>query len=190
MSNQPYPYGPDPRMSDYQEPTEPMPYQEPAQPYEQSARNVQNGNAYEQRQYQNYVDPAGNRVEQREETVEDKNMSRANARYWITTVIYFLLGVLEVILALRFIFRLLGANQYNGFIQFLYGLSSAFVGPFNGIFNDQTIGSASVFEVSTLIAMLVYALIAWGLVSLGRVLFAANYSGRQNYRTTRRQNYS
>jgi hypothetical protein len=59
-----------------------------------------------------------------------------------------------------------------------------FVGPFNGIFNDQTIGSRSVFELSTLIAMIIYGLIAWGLVSLGRVVFAPRYNGSERVSTT------
>lgn len=175
MSNQPYP--PDPRGQGSQ--------QSPNQnPYERQSYNA--GGAYEQRQQQSYVDPAGNRVENSEAVYEDRNQSRANIRYWITTVTYFLLGVLEIILLLRFIFRLLGANQYNGFIMFLYGLSHVFVAAFNGIFNDQTLGRAGVFEVSTIIAMLVYALIAWGIVSLGRVVLAPNLSGRQSVTTTRR----
>jgi len=59
------------------------------------------------------------------------------------------------------------------------------VGPFNGIFNDQALGR-SVFETSTIIAMLVYALIGWGIVSLGRVIFAPNLPSRQSVTTTRR----
>jgi YGGT family len=111
-------------------------------------------------------------VESRTEYVEDKNLMRANMRYWIARVVYFVLGVLEVVMGLRFIFRLLGANQGSPFAMFLYSLSHVFVAPFNGIFNDQAIGNASVFEVSTLIAMLLYALIAWGIVELSRIILA------------------
>ena len=186
MSNQEYP--PDPRSQGYLPPNEP--YQQPPYgPTNNSVRSSEVGGAYSQSQQQSYVDSAGNRIENREEVYEDRNQSRANTRYWITTVTYFVLGVLEVILALRLLFRLLGANQDNGFISFLYGLSHIFVGAFNGIFNDQTIGSRGVFEVSTVIAMLVYALIAWGIVSLGRVAFAPVVSGRQSITTTRRGRY-
>ena len=101
-------------------------------------------------------------------------------------MVYFVLGVLEVILVLRFVFRLLGAHQDSKFVMFLYNLSHMFVYPFNGIFNDQTIGSASVFEVSTLIAMLIYALIAWGLVALGRVIFAPSLTNDQRFILSRR----
>ena len=99
-------------------------------------------------------------------------------------MVYFLLGVLEVILGLRFIFRLLGANEGSSFTLALYNFSHVFVGPFNGIFNDQAIGSKSVFELSTLVAMLIYALIAWGLVSLCRVLLAPNYGDGRRVSTS------
>ena len=168
---------PDPRMPGYDQPTvSDRAYDR--QMYNDAARSGQS-------QREDYVDAAGNRVEQRVDVYEDKNQSRANARYWITRVTYFVLGVLEVILGLRLLFRLLGANTDNGFITFLYSLSHIFVVGFNGIFNDQALGR-SVFEVSTLIAMLVYALIAWGIVSLGRVLFAPILADRQSITTTRR----
>lgn len=188
MSNQPYP--PDPRMQRYQQPPNQIPYEEPG--YDPSAKTVESvnrGGAYVQSQHESYVDPMGNRIENREAVVEDENLRRANTRYWITRITYFLLGVLEVLLLLRFIFRLFGANQDNGFIMFLYNLSHIFVAAFNGIFNDQTLGRNGVFEVSTLIAMLIYALLAWGIVSLGRVLFAPNLPGRQRISTSRRSRY-
>jgi hypothetical protein len=182
MSNQPYPYDPQRPNSAPVQPAEQY-----AQPNDDTIRDANlGGGAYAQSRHESYVDPTGARVENREEVFEDKNQSRANTRYWITTVTYFILAVLEVVLFLRLLFRLLGANTTNGFITFLYNLSHIFVSPFNGIFNDQAIGQTSVFEVSTIIAMLVYALIAWGIVSLGRVVFASQMSGRQRVVTTRR----
>ena len=191
MGNQPYP--PDPRMQGYQQqpnqdnqaPTEGYPYRAS----NETVRSANAGGAYSQSQRQSYVDPAGNRVESEAQIFEDVNQRRANIRYWITTIVYFILAVLEVILALRFIFRLLGANEGSGFVAFLYGLSHVFVAPFNGIFNDQTIGNVSVFETSTLVAMVLYALIAWGLVSLGRVMFGPNLTGQQSMTRTRRSRY-
>ena len=188
MSNQPY--SPDPRMQRYQQPPKQVPYEEQGyDPAAETVESVKSGGAYVQSQHERYVDPAGNQVENREEVVEDENLRRANTRYWITRIVYFVLGVLEVILLLRFLFRLLGANQDNSFVMFLYNLSHVFVGPFNGIFNDQALGH-SVFEISTIVAMLVYALVAWGIVSLGRVIFAPNLSGRQSITTTRRSRFS
>ena len=179
MANQPY--QPNPLGQDYQPPS----YGSESN----TVHSAQAGGAYVQSQRESYVDPAGNRIENREEVFEDKNQQRANTRYWIRNVTYFILGVIEVILALRFIFRLLGANASSGFIQFLYSLSALFVGPFNGIFNDQGLGQTQthVFETSTIVAMLVYALIAWGIVSLGRVMFSPVTTGQQRFTTTRRR---
>lgn len=150
-----------------------------------TVRSVATGGSYRESQHATYVDPAGNQVESRVEEYQDKNLSRANTRSWVVSIISFLLGVLEVLLALRFVFRLLGASQDNSFTQFLYNLSLVFVSPFNGIFHDQALGTHSVFELSTLLAMLVFALLAWGLVALSRLVFAPNDSGRRRFTTTR-----
>jgi YGGT family len=166
MNNQPY--SPDPRMQD-----------------EQQASRV--GAAYYQRRQESYVGSAGNQVETSTVDVEDTNLTRATLRRWIATVSYFVLSVLEVILLLRFFFRLLGANQGSDFVRFLYSLSHVFVAPFNGIFNDQTLGSRSVLEVSTLIAMMVLALIVWGIVSLSRVILAPSLKNEQRVTTIRRR---
>jgi hypothetical protein len=192
MSNQPYP--PDPRVQGYQQP----PNQNDQVPYEgrgagaadDTVKTSNSNAAYTQSQHESYVDPMGNEVENRAEVYEDENQRRANIRFWIANVTYFVLGVLEIILLLRFLFRLLGANQGNSLVMFLYNLSYVFAAPFKGIFADHALGSNGVFEVSTLIAMVVYALLAWGIVSLGRVIFAPTLSGRQSTTTTRRRRYS
>lgn len=180
MASQPYP--PDPRTPGYAPDPEPLPG-----PDDDTVQSINTGGAYVENRRQEYVAPAGDQVEKRQEIYEDKNLQRANLRNWITGVIYFLLAVLEVILGLRFIFRLLGANEGNSFTLALYNFSHVFVGPFNGIFNDQAIGSRSVFELSTLVAMLIYALIGWGLASLCRVILAPNYGNAQRVSTTWRR---
>lgn len=185
MVNQPYPQ--EPRRTGYAPDADTVEQTSVPAPVSDSRHVVNGDGAAVESHSEHYQDPAGNQVQRQVDVYEDKNVQRANLRSWITTIVYFLLGVLEVILGLRFIFRLLGANQGNDFITFLYNLSHVFVGPFNGIFNDQTIGSKSVFELSTLVAMLIYALIAWGLVSLCRVVLASNYNGQQVSQSWRRQ---
>lgn len=177
MSQQPY--APDPHM--HNDPTYPIPVQG------QQGREVNAGGVHTERQQENYIDPAGNRVERRADVYEDDNVRRANIRRNIATTIYFILGVLEVILGLRFVFRLLAANEGSGFVAFLYNFSYFFVAPFQGIFNDQNPAGSSVFEVSTLVAMLIYALAAWGLASLGRVVFAPSSDGHRSTSVTRRR---
>lgn len=91
-------------------------------------------------------------------------------------IIYYILGVIEVLLAFRFILALLGANRANGFADFVFGVSYPFAAPFFGLFGYQpTYGSAQL-ELSTLVAMAVYALIAWGIVKLIRLPRAARES--------------
>ena len=83
--------------------------------------------------------------------------------------IYYILGVIEILLAFRFVFRILGANSQNAFVSFLYSAASFFAAPFSGIFNSFVpygLAAKSVFEPAVIIGMAVYAVIAWGLVGL------------------------
>jgi hypothetical protein len=84
-------------------------------------------------------------------------------------VIYVIFGILEALLAFRLVFKLLGANPNSGFVAFIYGLTQPLVAPFYGIFPQATttgVTTTATFEPATLIAMLVYALIGWGLTVL------------------------
>ena len=81
-----------------------------------------------------------------------------------------MLGLLEALLGLRFLFKLIGANPNNPFATFLYELTDFFVRPFATLTGTPTAGNM-VFEFSTLITMIVYALIAWGLERLFYVIF-------------------
>lgn len=80
-------------------------------------------------------------------------------------VVYYIGGFIISLLALRLIFQLLGANQANEFVNFIYGLSGLFVAPFYGIFGEPTFGRSQ-FETSTLVAMIVWALLTWGIARL------------------------
>jgi|SRR5579871_3452935 len=85
----------------------------------------------------------------------------------LANVIWFVFGVLMILLAFRFIFELLGADPNNAFANFIYVTSHPFVAPFFGLFHYSVIQTGvSRFEVYTLVAMLVYGLIAWALASL------------------------
>ncbi len=78
-------------------------------------------------------------------------------------IIWYLAGILLVLLAFRFILALLGANPNNQFANFIYSVSHPFVAPFFGLFGYNLHYGVSRFEIFTLVAMLVYAVIAWGL---------------------------
>lgn len=80
-------------------------------------------------------------------------------------VVWFIAGLISVIIALRFVLLLLGANRGAGFTDFVYSLSAPFVAPFVGIFGEPAYGT-SVFEVSSLLAIAIYLLVAWGIAKL------------------------
>jgi YGGT family len=87
-------------------------------------------------------------------------------------LIYFCFGALEILLAFRLVLKLLGASMSSAFVGFIYGLTGIFILPFEGIFRRgfaQGVETASVLEPSTLVALIVYAVLAWGLVKLLRI---------------------
>lgn len=81
-------------------------------------------------------------------------------------VVWFIAGVIIALLAFRFVFMLAGANRGSGFVDFIYNVSYPFAAPFFGIFNYHTTYGVSRIELTTLVAMAVYALIAWGIERL------------------------
>lgn len=82
-----------------------------------------------------------------------------------TQVVWYILGVLEVLLAFRFVLKLLAANPYAGFTMFIYTLSEIFAAPFLNVFRISRV-EGSIFEWTTLLAMAVYALVAWGVIKI------------------------
>lgn len=101
-------------------------------------------------------------------TVQQQTVARretTSASVMIRRLVWFIAGLISIIIALRFVFLLLGANRDAGFTDFIYSLSAPFVAPFVGIFGEPTYGT-SVFEVSSLLAIVIYALIAWAITKL------------------------
>ncbi len=83
-----------------------------------------------------------------------------------TRVIYYLTGVIVALLALRVVLLLLGANASSPFVNFVYGLSGIFASPFYGIFGYQPSYGISTLELSSIVAIIVYALVGYGLARL------------------------
>jgi len=81
-------------------------------------------------------------------------------------IIWYIAGLLLILLAFRFVLALLGANPANSFANFIYTVSHPFVAPFFGLFGYNLRYGVSRFEIYTLVAMAVYEFIAWGLARL------------------------
>ena len=98
-----------------------------------------------------------------EEVVYHKNNSKPKQ------VVFFILGILEAFFVFRLIFKLLGANPESTFVSLIYSVSGVIMAPFSGIFRvavNEGIETKSVLEPATMIAIIVYALIAYGIVKL------------------------
>ena len=95
--------------------------------------------------------------------------SRYNFR--AAAVVGFIVGVIDVLIAIRFFMKLLGASTQSSFVTFIYGVTAPLVAPFHGIFPNSGSG-ANIFESGSLVALVVYALIGWGIVALIRIVTA------------------
>lgn len=83
-------------------------------------------------------------------------------------VIHYILGVIEVLFALRFMLLLLAANSGAAFSAALYAVTYPLVAPFAHVFVDSG-GGGHIFAWTTILAGVVYALLSWGITSLLRI---------------------
>jgi hypothetical protein len=88
----------------------------------------------------------------------------------VTQLIWLFLGILEALIALRIGLKLIGANPESPIVALIYGLTYLFLFPFEGMIATPAVGSM-VLELSSLFAMLIYALIAWAAERIVWVLF-------------------
>ncbi len=91
--------------------------------------------------------------------------------YRAVQVAWFVFAVIVALIALRFALKLLGASPQAAFVGFTYGLTAPLVAPFRGIFPDTAQGFF-VFEASSLVAMVIYLLLGWGVVALIKIVTA------------------
>ena len=120
-----------------------------------------------------------------EQVVRDVAAERRMGLFQLNRILWSLLAFLEILLAFRCVLRMIAANPDSGFAMFMYGITGVFVAPFNGLIATPTSGGSSL-EVTTLIAMAVYALIFWGVAYVIRLVM--DRPGARSFtRTTREQ---
>jgi uncharacterized protein YggT (Ycf19 family) len=88
-----------------------------------------------------------------------------------TAVVGFIVAVVDIIIAARFLGKLFGASSHSAFVNLIYQVSAPMVAPFTGIFGD-TASRTNTFETASLVAIVVYAVIGWGIVALIRIVTA------------------
>lgn len=111
-------------------------------------------------------DATGNRVTTRavSHNSRDQQVSKA------AQIVWFIIGVIVALLALRIVLALLGANLANAFASFIYDITDPFVAPFRGLLQiGEFQAGVSRFELETVVAILVYLLIGWGIASAVRL---------------------
>jgi hypothetical protein len=108
-------------------------------------------------------------------TTETKRVATSSKQ--IEYLIYFFFGAVEILLGFRLVLKLLGASLASTFVNLIYGITGVFILPFEGIFHrgfSRGIETTSVLEPSTAVAIIVYIVLAWGIVKLTRI-----FSGEQ-----------
>jgi hypothetical protein len=109
-------------------------------------------------------------VEQRQVVTQDVNAEQRQTLQWVTALISFFFSVVEGLIGLRILLKLIDANATNAFASFIYGITARFVAPFAGLVGNPTIDGYAL-EVTSLVALIVYALVAAVLIRLVWLLF-------------------
>ena len=87
-----------------------------------------------------------------------------------TQLIWLLFGILEALIALRIGLKLIGANPDSPIVALIYGFTYLFLFPFEGMTATPSAGGM-VLELSSMFAMVIYALIAWVVERIVWVIF-------------------
>ena len=99
------------------------------------------------------------------EEAPQKVFDKKKRIFRINQIIWYILGFVEILLAFRIVLKALGANPNSGFTSFIYSITGPFALPFRGILGESIDGS-SLLEWSSVFAVVVYLVIAGGLVYL------------------------
>ncbi len=111
-----------------------------------------------------------------EEEAEVRQEEARTVRYAIGKLndfIQWFVTVLEVLLAIRFLLKLIGADPNNLFAGFLYALTTIVLVPFDSIVHTPSLRTNQAFEWSTLIAMAIYWLLFWAVRRFLRILISS-----------------
>lgn len=98
--------------------------------------------------------------------------ARGNSVWTASRVIALVFTVVEVLLLVRFTFKLLGANPSQSFSSAIYGITEPLVAPFRGIFAQPD--GTPIVEIATLLSIVFFVLVAALIVALVRA-----YTGRR-----------
>ncbi len=101
---------------------------------------------------------------------QDANAGQRQMLQWITALISFFFAIVEGLIGLRIVLKLIDANANNAFASFIYNITAVFVAPFNSLMGNPAM-EGNVLEITSLVALIVYALIAAFIIRLVWLLF-------------------
>ncbi len=96
-----------------------------------------------------------------DEEVVETPAGRTGVGWGVAQIVYFIGGLIELLLALRFVLQLFGANASNAFVNLIYSWSAPLVAPFFGMFATTPTTGVGRVEIETLVALLVYAFLTY-----------------------------
>jgi hypothetical protein len=108
-------------------------------------------------------------VDRTERVSYDPYAPRRSASYRLVQLVYLIFAVIELLLAIRFVLKALGANANAGFAEFIYGITAPLVAPFVGLFPTPA-SNGMVIEPGTIVALIVYPIVGW---IIGKLLWLA-----------------
>lgn len=110
------------------------------------------------------------KVSEVQTTQKEPERERRIFTFKATQLIWLFLGILEGLLALRFVLKLIAANPDSPIAVFIYGFTGLFLWPFSGLTVTPSAAGMEL-EISTMIAMVVYGLLAWAVERIVWVIF-------------------
>jgi len=110
------------------------------------------------------------KVSEVQTTQKEPERERRIFTFKATQLIWLFLGILEGLLALRFVLKLIAANPDSPIAVFIYGFTGLFLWPFSGLTVTPSAAGMEL-ELSTMIAMVVYGLLAWAVERIVWVIF-------------------
>ncbi|MEO5953851.1 MAG: YggT family protein [Chloroflexia bacterium] len=125
------------------------------------------------------------------ETVIDPAGEKAASVDWLSRIVWFIVGIMAILLLARFVLLASGASETASFSQLIYNLTGWMVAPFAGLFGRSitypgAVGNG-VIEFESLVALVVYALIGWGITKLASLALGTNRTSSTVYSDTERR---
>jgi hypothetical protein len=118
-----------------------------------------------------YVAPAGTA---RTDHVVERAEFRPSGGEMLRRVVVLIFGIIQAFIILRIVLLLLNAREGNAIVSFILDTSQLFVGPFEGIFNQNALQSGgSVLDIAA-----IAALVGWTILEV-IILWAVNLMRRE-----------